>query len=193
MRFIVTSLICLLLFAIGCAEKQAKNPDQVRAPIEDKQSITSDHSTRNGGQSETSTGDEQKHLPVNPDVDNAGKHFMAFMSLSATDPEAARSELSKYVEIRFGEHPLAKKWKELCYRLSRDNKGTFRDMQHFAEWHLQMLTDIVPEKRTEGQKKLLQSLQGTLKSLEAMGNMWEKQGEDLDTYEMPGTFVAPPK
>ena len=102
MRFIVTSLICLLLFAIGCAEKQAKNPDQVRAPIEDKQSITSDHSTRNGGQSETSTGDEQKHLPVNPDVDNAGKHFMAFMSLSATDPEAARSEFLNMLRFASG-------------------------------------------------------------------------------------------
>ena len=130
---------------------------------------------------------------VDSKVNDAVKHFVAFMSLSATDPEAARAELSEYVDIRFKEHPLADKWMELCYRLARDNKGTFRDMQHFAEWHIQMLTDVVPEKRTEAHTKLLQSLQGSLKYLEAMGKILESQGEGLDTCEMPGTFVAPPK
>lgn len=193
MRFIIMGLICLLPLIIGCARKQTKAPDQVYTAMEDEQSLASTDSAKDVSQSETVTGDEEKSASVDSRMDDAGKHFMAFMSLSATDPEAARAELSEYVDIRFKEHPLADKWMELCYRLARDNKGTFRDMQHFAEWHVQMLTDVVPEKRTEAHTKLLQSLQGSLKYLEAMGKILESQGEDLDTCEMPGTFVAPPK
>ena len=193
MRFIIMGLICLLSITAGCAGKQMKAPDQVYTAMEDEQSLASTDSAKDVSQSETVTGDEEKSASVDSRVDDAGKHFMAFMSLSATDPEAARAELSEYVDIRFKEHPLADKWMELCYRLARDNKGTFRDMQHFAEWHVQMLTDVVPEKRTEAHTKLLQSLQGSLKYLEAMGKILESQGEGLDTCEMPGTFVAPPK
>lgn len=136
---------------------------------------------------------EQEGASGDSEVDDSFKHFMAFMSLSATDPEAARPELTKYVETRFGEHPVADKWMELCFRLSRDNKGTFRDMQYFMEWHIQMLTDVAPEKRTKDHIKLLQSLQSSLKYLEGVGKILESQGEDLDTCEMPGSFVAPPK
>jgi hypothetical protein len=193
MRFIIMGLICLLPLIIGCAGKQTKAPDQVYTAMEDEQSLASTDSAKDVSQSETVTGDEEKSASVDSKVNDAVKHFVAFMSLSATDPEAARAELSEYVDIRFKEHPLADKWMELCYRLARDNKGTFRDMQHFAEWHVQMLTDVVPEKRTEAHTKLLQSLQGSLKYLEAMGKILESQGEDLDTCEMPGTFVAPPK
>ena len=193
MRFIIMGLICLLPLIIGCARKQTKAPDQVYTAMEDEQSLASTDSAKDVSQSEIVTGDEEKSASVDSEVNDAVKHFVAFMSLSATDPEAARAELSEYVDIRFKEHPLADKWMELCYRLARDNKGTFRDMQHFAEWHVQMLTDVVPEKRTEAHTKLLQSLQGSLKYLEAMGKILESQGEDLDTCEMPGTFVAPPK
>ena len=193
MRFIVISLVCLLPLTIGCAGKQAKNPDQGRVPIEDKQSVTFADSAEDAVQAKVEVGGEQKSSTVDSSVDDAGKHFMAFMSLSATDPEAAYAELTKYVQIRFGEHLVADKWMELCYRLARDNKGTFRDFQHFAKWHIQMLTDVVPEKQTEPYTELLESLQSSLKYIEAMGRMLEKQGENLDTYEMPGTFVAPAK
>ena len=193
MRFIIMGLICLVSITAGCAGKQTKAPDQVYTAMEDEQSLASTDSAKDVSQSETVTGDEEKRASVDSKVNDAVKHFVAFMSLSATDPEAARAELSEYVDIRFKEHPLADKWMELCYRLARDNKGTFRDMQHFAEWHIQMLTDVVPEKRTEAHTKLLQSLQGSLKYLEAMGKILESQGEGLDTCEMPGTFVAPPK
>ena len=193
MRFIITILVCVLLLIVGCMGKQTRNLDQPYTPIEDKQSTASVDSVQSVNETETSADDKRESSTVDSNVDDAGKHFMAFMSLSATDPEAAYAELSKYVQIRFGEHPVADKWMELCYRLARDNKGTFRDFQHFAKWHIQMLTDVVPEKRTEAYTKLLESLQSSLKYIESIGRMLEKQGEDLDTYEMPGTFVAPAK
>ena len=183
MRFIIMGLICLLSITAGCAGKQTKAPDQVYTAMEDEQSLASTDSAKDVSQSETGTGDEEKSGPVDSNVIDASKYYDMFYSLESTDPEAALVELSKYVKIRFGEHPLAEKWFQLLCRLTREGKGTFRDMQHYSEWNLQMLTDIEPGKRTEHDTKWIRIQQSALKQLKALGKVIERQGDNLDTFE----------
>lgn len=188
MRFIIISLICLSLLTIGCTKDQAKNLDQERTPIGDEQGVPPADTEINIDQARTPAGNKQHTPSADTAMDDAVKHYNAFAALGATDPESAIAELSKYVELRFGAHPLADKWLKLVYRFTRDKKGTFRDMQRYTEWYLQMLEDIDPEKRIEHDTKTIENLQKGLKQLEVMGKMLERQGENLDTYEMPGKF-----
>lgn len=184
MRFIIINFICLLLLTIGCTRNQQQNPGQGYTPAEDEQGTTLTDDAMNIDQARTPDGDEQGATPVNDAMADAYKHYSAFFSLSPTDPDAAHAELSKYVTLRFGSHPLADEWLKLVYRLNRDRKGTFRDVQRYVEGHLQMLTDIDPEKRTEQDAKHLELRQNNLKQLKAYSKIIEKQGDNMDTFEM---------
>ncbi|MDE0556206.1 MAG: hypothetical protein OXI24_18490 [Candidatus Poribacteria bacterium] len=171
MRFIIISLLCLSILIIGCLQGKIKNSGQAE---------TSPDNISNAIQT--------REAAANAEISDAEKHYNAFASLSKTDTDAAIRELSKYADLRFKGHPLAEKWLKLVHRLAAEKKGTFRDMERYTEWYLQMLTDIDPEKRIEHDVKTIKNLQNGLKQLEIIGRMLERQGKDLETYEMPGTF-----
>ena len=203
MRFVIifSSLICLSLFNFGCIGNQQKTSNQEQTPTEDEQTATSIEDAIDTGEKpppEDSQvenhilGDTQQgSTPTDLTVDEAQEHYLAFFSLLKTDQEAAIAELSEYAKLRFGGHPLTDKWIKLANRLVLDGKGTFLDMQHYTEWHVQMLTDVKPEKRTQAHTELLKDLKDAMRGLESMGKLLESQGKDLETYEMPGRFDSP--
>ena len=202
MRFVIifSSLICLSLFNFGCIGNQQKTSNQEQTPTEDEQTATSIEDaidTREKLPIEDSQiedhilGDTQQGSPATDlTVDEAQEHYLAFFSLLKTDQEAAIAELSEYAKLRFGGHPLTDKWIKLANRLVLDGKGTFLDMQHYTEWHLQMLTDVAPEKRTAAHTELLEIYQNAMPQIEMMGKMFEQQGKNLETYEMPAQFIT---
>ena len=202
MRFVIifSSLICLSLFNFGCIGNQQKTSNQEQTPTEDEQTATSAEGAITRGEKpppEDSQvenhilGDTQQgSTPTDLTVDEAQEHYLAFFSLLKTDQEAAIAELSEYAKLRFGEHPLTDKWIKLANRLVLDGKGTFLDMQHYTEWHLQMLTDVAPEKRTAAHTELLEIYQNAMPQIEMMGKMFEQQGKNLETYEMPAQFIT---
>lgn len=203
MRFVIifSSLICLSLFNSGCIGNQQKTSNQEQTPIAGEQNATATEELIDSGEKSSSEDSQvenntlktpqQGNVSTDPAVDGAQEHYLAFFSLLKTDMEAAEIELSKYVKIRFGAHPLGDKWIKLFVRLARNQKGTFADIQRAAQWHVQMLTDVKPEKRTQAHTELLKGLQDTLRGLESMGKLLENQGKNLETYEMPGTFGSP--
>lgn len=190
MRFIIISLLCLSMLVIGCTGNEIKNPGQAQAPTMSEQDTRSTGDAVNINQAQGAAADEPNNAQIDTEISDAEKHYNAFASLSGTDPEAAISELSKYADLRFNAHPLAEKWLKLVYRLVSEKKGTFRDMERYTKWYLQMLIDIDPEKRIEHDTKTIENLQNGLKQLEIIGRMLERQGENLETYEMPGIFSS---
>ena len=203
MRFVIifSSLICLLLFNFGCIGNQQKTSNQEQTPIAGEQNATATEELIDLGEKPSPEdsqvenhilGDTQQgSTPTDLTVDEAQEHYLAFFSLLKTDAEAAEIELSKYVKRRFGAHPLGDKWIKLFVRLVRNQKGTFADIQRVAQWHVQMLTDVKPEERTQAHTELLKGLQDSMRGLESIGKLLENQGKDLETYEMPGRFDSP--
>ena len=202
MRFLIIfiGLACLSPFTSGCIGNQGRISNQEHTPTEDEQTATSIEDAIDTGETPHSKdsqvedhilGDGQQGSTLTDlTVDEAQEHYLAFFSLLKTDQEAAIAELSEYVELRFGTHSLADKWIKLANRLVLDGKGTFLDMQHYTEWHLQMLADVEPEKRTAAHTKLLEIHQSAMQQIEVMGKVLEQQGENLETYEMPATFIG---
>lgn len=203
MRFVIifSSLICLSLFNFGCIGNQQKTSNQEQTPIAGEQNATATEELIDLGEkpspedsqveNNTLETPQQGNVSTDPTADEAQEHYLAFFSLLKTDQEAAIAELSEYVKLRFGTHSLADKWIKLANRLVLDGKGTFLDMQHYTEWHVQMLTDVKPEERTQAHTELLKGLQDAMRGLESMGKLLESQGKDLETYEMPGRFDSP--
>lgn len=203
MRFLIIfiSLICLSHLTSGCIGNRREIPNQEQVSTRDEQTAGLTEDAKDLGEKppikDSQVEDyalesvQQGKVPTDPRVDTAQEHFLAFFSLLKTDLEAAETELSKYVKARFGEHPLGEKWVKLFVRLARNQKGTFADIQHATQWHVQMLTDVKPEKRTQAHTQLLKDLQDALSGLESMGKLLESQGKNLETYEMPGMFNTP--
>lgn len=203
MRFLIIfiGLICLSPFTSGCIGNQGRISNQEHTPTENEQTATSIEDAidpRGKTQPEDSQVEnntletpQQGIVSIDPTVDEAQEHYLAFFSLLKTDIEAAEIELSKYVKTRFGGHPLGDEWVKLFVRLVRNQKGTFADIQHATQWHVQMLTDVKPEERTQAHTELLKDLQDALRGLESMGKLLESQGKDLETYEMSGRFDSP--
>ncbi len=203
MRFVIifSSLICLSLFNSGCIGNQQKTSNQEQTPIAGEQNATATEELIDSGEKSSSKDSQvenntletpqQGNVSIDPTVDEAQEHYLAFFSLLKTDIEAAEIELSKYVKTRFGAHPLGDKWVKLFVRLVRNQKGTFADIQHATQWHVQMLTDVKPEEHTQAHTELLKDLQDALRGLESIGKLLESQGKDLETYEMPGRFGSP--
>lgn len=203
MRFLIifSGLISLLHFTSGCIGNQQKTSNQEQTPIAGEQNATAteelidsgEKSSLEDSQVENNTLEtpQQGNVSIDPTVDEAQEHYLAFFSLLKTDIEAAEIELSKYVKTRFGAHPLGDKWVKLFVRLVRNQKGTFADIHHATQWHVQMLTDVKPEERTQAHTELLKDLQDALRGLESIGKLLESQGKDLETYEMSGKFDSP--
>ena len=203
MRFLIIfiGLACLSPFTSGCIGNQGRISNQEHTPTEDEQTATSIEDAIDTGEkpppedsqveNNTLETPQQGIVSIDPRVDEAQEHYLAFFSLLKTDIEAAEIELSKYVKTRFGAHPLGDKWVKLFVRLVRNQKGTFADIQHATQWHVQMLTDVKPEERTQAHTELLKGLQDALRGLESMGKLLESQGKDLETYEMSGRFDSP--
>ena len=120
------------------------------------------------------------------DIDAEMKHLIAFQSLLQTDPEAARNELSKATEIKFGHHRLRKEWEDLFFRMAQDKKGTILDLKHFNELQLQMLKDMDP--KTPNQIAEMQSLQKALKQQILIIEALKKQGDTPETFETEFNF-----
>ena len=120
------------------------------------------------------------------DIDEEMKHLIAFQALLKTDPEAARSELSKATQIKFGNHPLQKEWERHFIRLAQDKKGTILDLKRFNELQLQMLKDIDP--KTSNQLAEIESLQKTLKQQTLIIETLKKQGDNPETFETEFNF-----
>ena len=202
MRFLIifVSFICLSHFTSGCIGNQGKIQDQGPIPTGDEQTTIPTEDAIDIGEkpppADSQVEDhiledtQQWNVPSDPTVDKAQEHYLAFFSLLKTDQEAAIAELSEYVKLRFGTHPLTGKWIKLANRLVLDEKGTFLDMQHYTEWHLQMLMDVEPEKRTAAHTELLEIHQNAMQQIEVMGKILEQQGENLETYEMPAAFIG---
>ena len=178
------------MIVIGCTGSEIKKPGQVQSPTKSEQGPVPTDNAVSIDQAQGGAGDVPSNVQIDTQISDAEKHYNAFASLSGTDPEAAISELSKYAKLRFKDHPLAEKWLKLIHRLVSEKKGTFRDMERYTKWYLQMLTDIDPEKRIEHDIKTIENLQNGLKQLEIIGRMLEKQGENLEIYEMPGIFSS---
>lgn len=202
MRFLIIfiGLICLLPFTSGCIGNQGRISNQEHTPTREEQAATSiedaidteEKSHPKDSQVEDHIlGDSQQgSLPTDRTVDEAQENYLAFFSLLKTDKEAAIAELSEYVKLRFGTHSLGDKWIKLADRLVLDEKGTFLDMKHYTEWHLQMLIDVEPEKRTAAHTELLEIHQNAIQQIEMMGKILEQQGKNLETYEMPARFIT---
>ena len=202
MRFVIifSSLICLSLFNFGCIGNQQKTSNQEQTPIAGEQNATATEELIDLGEkpspedsqveNNTLETPQQGNVSTDPTADEAQEHYLAFFSLLKTDQEAAIAELSEYAKLRFGGHPLTDKWIKLANRLVLDGKGTFLDMQHYTEWHLQMLTDVAPENRTAAYTELLEIHQNAMQQIEMMGKIFEQQGKNLETYEMPATFIT---
>ena len=202
MRFLIIfiGLICLSPFTSGCIGNQGRISNQEHTPTEDEQTAISIEDAIDTGEKPPSEdsqiedhilGDgQQGSTPTDLTVDEAQEHYLAFFSLLKTDQEAAIAELSEYVKLRFGTHSLADKWIKLANRLLLDGKGTFLDMKHYTEWHLQMLMDVEPEKRTAAHTKLLEIHQNAVQQIEMIGKTLEQQGKNLETYEMPAQFIT---
>lgn len=202
MRFLIIflGLTCLSHFTSGCIGNQGRISNQEHTPTEDEQTATSIEDAIDIGEKPSPEDSQvEDHILGNTQqgssltnftVDEAQEHYLAFFSLLKTDQEAAIAELSEYVKLRFGTHPLADKWIKLADRLVLDEKGTFLDMKYYTEWHLQMLIDVEPEKRTAAHTKLLEVHQNAVQQIEVMGKMLEKQGKNLETYEMPAQFIT---
>ena len=202
MRFVIifSSLICLSIFNFGCIGNQQKTSNQEQTPIAGEQNATATEELIDPGEkpspedsqveNNTLETPQQGNVSIDPAVDEAQERYLAFFSLLKTDQEAAIAALSEYVKLRFGTHSLAEKWIKLANRLVLDEKGTFLDMKHYTEWHLQMLIDVEPEKRTAAHTKLLEIHQNAMQQIEVMGKMLEKQGKNLETYEMPAQFIT---
>ena len=120
------------------------------------------------------------------DIDEELKHLIAFQALLKTDPEAARNELSKAIEIKFGHHPLRKEWGDLFFRMAQDKKGTILDLKRFNELQLQMLKDIDP--KTPKQMAEIESLQKALKQQTLIIEAVKKQGDTPETFETEFNF-----
>ena len=202
MQFVIifSSLICLSLFNSGCIGNQQKTSNQEQTPIAGEQNATATEELIDLGEKPSPEdsqveghilGDTQQGSTLTDlTVDEAQAHYFAFFSLLKTDQEAAIAELSEYVKLRFGTHSLADKWIKLANRLLLDGKGTFLDMKHYTEWHLQMLMDVEPEKRTAAHTNLLEIHQNAMQQIEMIGKTLEKQGKNLETYEMPAQFIT---
>ena len=203
MKLIITfiNFLCIWFLVAGCTGNQGKTSNQERTSITDEQPSTLTKNRIDPPEKLPPEGEQiadhaleevqQGITPTDPMVDTAQNHFLAFFSLLKTDIEGAEVELSKYVKTRFGAHPLADEWVKLFVRLARDQKGTFADIQRATQWHVQMLIDVKPEERTQAHAQLLTDLQEALNGLESVGKLLEAQGEDLETYEMPGRFGSP--
>ena len=187
---IIITLTCLPLLTIGCARYQGSETESERPPMADEQNVTPTEDPTNLNQESISEKEPQDTISTNTEIDDAQKYYLEFFSFLKTDKEAAIAALSKYVKLRFGTHSLADKWIQLTNRLVLDGKGTFLDMKHYTEWHLQMLIDVEPEKRTAAHTKLLEVHQNAVQQIEMMGKMLEQQGKNLETYEMPAQFIT---
>lgn len=191
MRFIIMiTLICLSAITIGCARNQESKTTPEHFSVTDEQNAKPAEDPTNISQEPVSKKDPQAPISANTEISNAQKYYLEFFSLLKTDKEAAIAALSEYVKLRFGAHPLTDKWIKLANRLVLDGKGTFLDMKHYTEWHLQMLIDVEPEKRTAAHTELLEMHQNAIQQIEMMGKILEQQGENLETYEMPATFIG---
>ncbi len=136
-------------------------------------------SEKSNPQKRVSTHTDTTNDHMHEDTDAEVKHLLEFQRLVNTDPEAARTALSKSSEIKFGKHPLVKEWEQLFFRLLRDKKGTILDLKRFNELHLQMLKDIDPEKNA----KEIEYLQNALKKQEFLIESIRKQGDSPETFE----------
>ncbi len=191
MRFIIIiPLICLSLLTIGCARNLGSQTDPERPSTTDEQNVIPTEEPTNLNQDPISEKEPQATISANTQIDDAQQYYLEFFSLLKTDKEAAIAELSEYVKLRFGTHSLGDKWIKLADRLVLDEKGTFLDMKHYTEWHLQMLIDVEPEKRTAAHTELLEIHQNAIQQIEMMGKILEQQGKNLETYEMPATFIG---
>ncbi len=119
-------------------------------------------------------------------MDDEMKHLIAFQALLKTDPEAARNELSKATEIKFGHHPLRKEWEGLFFRMAQNKKGTILDLKRFNELQLQMLKDRDP--KTPNQMAEMESLQKALKQQTLIIEALKKQGDTPETFETEFNF-----
>ena len=106
--------------------------------------------------------------------------LLAFRSLEKIDPDATYTEIAAIAKDRFGEHPHADKWTELCFLLRRDEKGTISELRRFAELEIQILTDIDAEKHSEA----IEAYQGALKELDDLSTMFQKQGIPIDVSQV---------
>lgn len=103
--------------------------------------------------------------------------LLAFRSLEKIDPDATYTEIVTIAKDRFGEHPHADKWTELCFLLRRDEKGTISELRRFAELEIRMLTDLNVENHTEQ----IQQHRQTLKKHDQLIKTLKSQGKNPDT------------
>ena len=117
------------------------------------------------------------------DTKTGYEHYKAFQELLATDPEAARAELTAFSALAFHGHPLTKEWEELYFRLSREKEATVPEMLRLFELKKQMLEDHSPEKHV----KEIDNLETVIRDLKSMSKLFKRQG-NLDTQKMPFNF-----
>ena len=169
MCFRFLALVGLPFFFIGCLGAKSIS--------DSKKTLPQTHHT-------DTTHAHEDH--AHEDIDEEMKHLIAFQALLKTDPEAARNELSKATQIKFGNHPLRKEWEHLFFRMARDKKGTILDLKRFNELQLQMLKDIDP--KTPNQLVEIESLQKALKQQTIIIETLKKQGDNPETFETEFNF-----
>ena len=117
-------------------------------------------------QSESELSDAEKEAQI------FSQHMEKFYELLATDPDAARKELETGVAIAYQDHPLAKEWVELFFRIGSEGEATISDITHLMEMMKQMRTDMDPEKYADEIKEITDNLE----QLKLVAKMYERDG-----------------
>ena len=205
MRFAIVSLICLLLFIIGCAffspfNESDPNPQQnhthrgnIPDSTDDDSRLEADSQTvelgENSRQVSQRIGDRNTKTAKDYGWNNeALQHIAAFQSLLSTDIEAAHAKVAEIAKIRFGSHPLIDEWSELFFRLCRNRKGSILDVKRYWELEIQLLSDLDATTYAKG----IQETQLGMKQIDLLIKMIESQGSDPETTEADFNFDFSP-
>lgn len=197
MRFITIILICLLISVIGYLlfipstefrknhthdhTRGGNNPYYVKD--EPKKSLVR-HQMSAGDVSDV-TNLSRAWSTEQGKVDNgtALKHWRTFLLLTSTDPEAGRSELSKYAKAQYGQHLLLDEWIELTFHMRLSGKSPLPDAIRCLEIQIELLKD-----RGSQDTGQIETLQKSLRLLRTQGKLVRQAGGDPKTLEVDFKF-----
>ena len=160
MRFLLTSLICLQLVAIGCRDS---NQNELGAD--------SKHTHVMAQIPVAIPAEEPNHEAKDAETGKATtKHLGNFLRLLPNNPVAAWRELEKVAKVQYGNHHLVDEWVELTFVFTSGKKALILELIRYYEIEMQMLTDIDAEKHADEINRtllLLNQLRAHVKQLEA--------------------------
>lgn len=116
------------------------------------------------------TGDASGNANNNADVDES-------------DIEAVRAQYLSRFKAEFNDHPLTEKMVDTTLALALKKKVTYPELIELTELQIQIMKDVDPEKH----KKAIQNSKASLKQLQSIRDLLEKQGS-LETETVNFNF-----